>query len=66
MKEKSEGEVAQSCLTPSDPVDCSLLGSSILGLSRQEYSWKVRKKGNHKESWLQVGHGKQKEFRRSF
>ena len=24
-----ESEVTQSCLTPSDPMDCSLLGSSI-------------------------------------
>ena len=32
MKMKSESEVAQSCLTPSDPMDCSLPGSS-----RQEY-----------------------------
>ena len=30
-KVKSESEVAQSCLTPSDPVDCSLPGSSIHG-----------------------------------
>ena len=29
MKVKSESEVAQSCLTPSDPVDCSLPGSSV-------------------------------------
>jgi len=29
MKVKSESEVAQSCLTLSDPVECSLLGSSI-------------------------------------
>ena len=29
MKVKSESEFAQSCLTPSDPMDCSLLGSSI-------------------------------------
>ena len=29
MKVKSEREVAQSCLTLSDPMDCSLLGSSI-------------------------------------
>ena len=28
MKVKSESEVAQSCPTPSDPVDCSLPGSS--------------------------------------
>ena len=29
MKVKSEREVAQSFLTLSDPMDCSLLGSSI-------------------------------------
>ena len=29
MKVKSESEVAQSCPTPSDPMDCSLPGSSI-------------------------------------
>ena len=29
MKLKSESEVAQSCLTLSDPMDCSLPGSSI-------------------------------------
>ena len=29
---KSESEVAQSCLTLSDPMDCSLLGSSIHGI----------------------------------
>ena len=34
---KSESEVAQSCPTPSDPMDCSLPGSSIHGISRQEY-----------------------------
>ena len=32
MKEKSESEVAQSCLTLSDPMDCSLPGSSIHGI----------------------------------
>ena len=31
MKVKSESEVAQSCPTLSDPVDCSLPGSSIHG-----------------------------------
>ena len=31
-KVKSEREVAQSCLTPSDPMDCSLPGSSIHGI----------------------------------
>ena len=32
MKGKSESEVAQSCLTPSDPMDWSLPGSSIHGI----------------------------------
>ena len=32
MKGKSESEVAQSCLTPSDPMDCYLPGSSIHGI----------------------------------
>ena len=46
MKVKSESEVAQSCPTLSNPMDCSLPGSSIhgtitatcrLGFSRHEY-----------------------------
>ena len=32
MKVKSESEVAQLCLTPSDPMDCSLPGSSVHGI----------------------------------
>ena len=32
MKVKSESEVAQSCPIPSDPMDCSLPGSSIHGI----------------------------------
>ena len=36
MKVKSESEVAQSCPTLSDPIDCSLPGSSTHGFSRQE------------------------------
>ena len=32
MKVKSESEVAQSCSTLSDPMDCSLPGSSIHGI----------------------------------
>ena len=32
MKVKSESEVAQSCLTLSDPVDCSLPGSLVHGI----------------------------------
>ena len=37
MKVKSESEVAQSCPTLSDPVDCNPPGSSVHGFSRQEY-----------------------------
>ena len=32
MKVRSESEVAQSCLTLSDPTDCSLPGSSVHGI----------------------------------
>ena len=31
---ESESEVAQLCPTPSDPMDCSLLGSSVHGISQ--------------------------------
>ena len=37
MKVKSESEVAQSCLTLSDPMDCSLPGSSIHGIFQAKY-----------------------------
>ena len=32
MKVKSESEVAQSCLTVRDPMDCSLPGSPVHGI----------------------------------
>ena len=32
MKVKGESEVAQSCLILSDPMDCSLPGSSVHGI----------------------------------
>ena len=32
MQVKSESEVAQLCLTLSDPMDCSLPGSSVHGI----------------------------------
>ena len=35
IKVKKESEVAQSCLTPGDPMDCSLPGCSVF--SRREY-----------------------------
>ena len=37
MKVKSESEVAQSCPTLRNPMDCSLPGSPSMGFSRQEY-----------------------------
>ena len=37
MKVKSESEVNQLCPTLTDPMDCSLPGSSVHGFSRQEY-----------------------------
>ena len=40
MKVKSESEVAQSCLTLSDPMNCSPPGSSILGIFQaRELEW---------------------------
>ena len=37
MKVKNESEIAQSCPTLCNPMDCSLPGSSVYGISRQEY-----------------------------
>ena len=37
MKVKSESEVTQLCPTLSDPMDCSLPGSSVGGIFQQEY-----------------------------
>ena len=34
---ESEVNVAQTCLTLCDPMDCSLLHSSVMEFSRQEY-----------------------------
>ena len=58
MKVKSESEVAQSCSTLSDPMDCSLLGSSIHGIFQARvlgwgaiaFSEGQANKGNIKES----------------
>ena len=37
MKVKSESEVAQSCLTLSDPMDAAFQAPPSMGFSRQEY-----------------------------
>ena len=39
MKVKSESEVAQSCPTLSNPMDCSPPGSSIHGISQAILEW---------------------------
>ena len=39
MKVKSESEVTQSCPTLSDPMDCSLPGSSIHGIIQTRVHW---------------------------
>ena len=40
MKVKSQSEVAQLCLTLSDPMDCSLPGSSVHGIFQaRELEW---------------------------
>ena len=44
MKVKSESEVAESCPTLSDPMDCSLPGSSIHGIFQARVlEWGARK-----------------------
>ena len=37
MKVKSESEVAESCPTLSDPMNCNLLALLSMGFSRQDY-----------------------------
>ena len=51
MKVKSEREVAQSCPTLSDPMDCSLPGSSVHGIFQARVlEWvAIAFSENHKE-----------------
>ena len=64
MKVKSKSEVAQSCPTLSDPMDCSLPGSSVHGISQARvlqwgaiafsvmYSaYKLTKQGDNIQPW---------------
>ena len=39
VKVKSESEVAPKCLTLSDPMDCSLPGSSVHGIFQARVLW---------------------------
>ena len=58
MKVKSESEVAQSCPTLRDPMDCSLPGSSIHGIA----SLKVKQNGGPLPSPSQGSSGTQMSF----
>ena len=52
MKVKSQSEVAQSCPTLSDPLDCSLPGSSVHGIFQArvlEWSAIAQSKSNEKK-----------------
>jgi len=54
MKVKSETEVAQSCLTLHDPMDCSLPGSSVHGIFQARVlEWGAIAFSNHTN--IQVG-----------
>ena len=65
MKVKSETEVAQSCLTLSDPMDCSLPGFSIHGIFQARvmewgaiafsitYIWSLKKNDTNELIYLQ-------------
>ena len=56
MKVKSESEVAQSCPTLSDPVDCSLPGSAVHGI------FQVRELESNKEIYNTICKNRQWEF----
>ena len=57
MKVKSESEVTQSCLTLSDPMDCSPLGSSIHGIFQArvlEWGAIAFSKGSHIDMYMTI------------
>ena len=54
MKVKSESEVAQSCPTLRDPMDCSLPGSSIHGIFQARVlEWVAIAFSTMQETWVQ-------------
>ena len=59
MKVKSESEVTQSCLTPRDPMDCSLPGSSIHGIFQARVHTAIFKLDNQQGPTVQQGNSAQ-------
>ena len=60
MKVKSEREVAQSCSTLSDPMDCSLPGSSIHGIFQARV---LNKKEGKKRLTIKPGRPSERSFK---
>ena len=55
MKVKSESEVAQSCLTLFDPMDCSLPGSSVHGVFQARVlEWGAIAFSKRQTAWVQI------------
>ena len=56
MKVKSESKVAESCSTLSDPMDCSLPGSSVHGIFQARVlEWgAIAFSGNCSGTWLLI------------
>ena len=65
MKVKSESEVTQSCPTLSDPMDCSLPGSSVHGiLQARVLEWgaiafSLNNMNNNKKSKWSIAYAKE-------
>ena len=61
MKVKSESEVAQSCSTPSDPMDCSPPGPSVHGIFQARLlEWGAVQFLNEQSLFFQIKYSKNK------
>ena len=55
MKVKTESEVTQSCLTLSDPMDCSLPGSSVHGIFQaRAMEWGAIAFSSEENGWTRI------------
>ena len=63
MEVKSESDITQSCPTPSDPMDCSLPGSSIHGtLQARVLEWVAIALSNSKKTLAEILKGNKWKF----